>query len=210
MRPLCLGIDPAASAGVALVEPGPRPRLLALRVVAKDLGRNAWAERAFFAMEGIREVVTRDFAGRPVVGWVELTRPGPSNGWQGIDQLSGRRWMLIQAAADAGFDVDPFTPERGRGFDLVNSQSWPGVLGLRAGKQGDGMHRVAEAERLVECDPTTFRGLGAGTVDAAEATLIAAARALDLLGIRLPKPKAAPKAAPKPKAPRATRARKAS
>lgn len=181
MLPLCLTIDPGASAAAALGEPGERPRLLALRVVPRGLGENAWAERAFYVFEALRQVA----GDRRVVGWVELTKPGPKNGWQGVDRLSGRRWQLVQAAADAGFNVDT--------FETINSQTWPGILGLKAGKQGDGSHRIAEAERLVEMDATTLRGLGDATIDAAEAVLMMAALSRRELGTWVPKVKAAPK-----------------
>lgn len=179
MLPLCLGIDPGNHAGIALVEPGERPRLLVLRAIPAGLSRNDWASRAFYAMEAI----ARAAQGRPVVGWYELTAPPPGNGWMGNNALSMRRGQLIAHASDAGIDIDR--------IEHVMPQTWASILGVPRGKRGDGSHRIPEAERLVEMDPRTLRGLGDSTVDAAEAVLIAAARAWRLLGIKAPK---APKA----------------
>jgi hypothetical protein len=182
MLPLCLGVDPAKSAGIALLEPvgvGQRPRLLGLRVVPGELAANAWAERAFYGFEGLRDIARARFPGRPIGGRIEWT-PAVAKRLAGSMALSLRRGQLIQAAADAGFCIDPPQPSAGptrAGFDIINSQVWPGPLGLTPGTQGDGMHRVAEAETLVECPPETFRGLGDAVVDAAEAVLIAAALA---------------------------------
>jgi hypothetical protein len=186
MLPLVIGIDPGSTSGLALLEPADRPRLLLLRVVPADLGRDAWAERAFLAFEAMAKIA----GGRPVVGWYELTCPPPGNGWMGNNALSMRRGQLLGHASDAGLSL--------ASFDHVMVQSWTSRLGLPGKKLGDGGHRIAEAERLVEMEPTALRGLGAGAVDAAESILIGCARAWALTERRAPK-------APRAKAPKKPR-----
>lgn len=181
--PLCLGIDPASVAGVAMVEPrvGARSRLLTLHVVAGK-SADAWAERAFV----VAEAVVRAAAGRPIVGWFEMTPPVTSDGWQSFGVVCIRRGQLLQALADAGARLADIAE--------VYPQTWTSKLGVPRGKLGDGpgrgQHRLVEAERLVEMPPGTLRGLGKGAVDAAEATMIAAARAVVVHESRMP---AAPK-----------------
>lgn len=165
--PLCLGADPGSNAGLALVEPRPgdRPRLLCLRVVHATRDPDVWAEHAFAGAEAIARLVQ----GRPLLGWYELTKPPTENGWMGAAQLSIRRGQILQALTDAGLSL--------RTVEHVMPQTWASLLGVPRGKRGDGSHRLAEAERLVEMPEDTLRGLGAASVDAAEAVLIAAARA---------------------------------
>lgn len=183
MHPLCIGIDPGASAGIALVEPAARPRLLLVRVVPVHLDVERWAERAYLAFSAVAELA----GDRPVVGWYELTLPPPRNGWMGNNALSMRRGQLLGHASDAGLRL--------ASLEHVMVQSWTSRLGVPRKKDGHGEHRLVEAERLVEMDPTTLRGLGAASVDAAEAILIAAARAWTVLDLRAPKAKRAKKAA---------------
>jgi len=171
LPPLCLGVDPGASAGLALVEPRPggRPRLLCLRVVHATKDPDVWAEHAFAAAEAIARIVR----GRPLLAWYELTKPPSENGWMGAAMLSIRRGQILQALTDAGLSL--------RTVEHVMPQTWASLLGVSVGKRGDGSqrgsHRLAEAERLVEMAPDTLRGLGGAAVDAAESVLIAAARA---------------------------------
>ena len=175
--PLCLGLDPGATTGIALVEPrlGGRSRLLLLRVVSAELDADRWAEGVFLAFEAVAKLAP---VGRELVGWWELTRPPPSNGWMGNAMLSVRRGQLLQAASDAGLTL--------AGFAHVMPQTWASRLKLPVGKRGDGSHRLIEAQALVEMDEDTFRGLGAGAVDGAEAVLIAAARGVDEIARRSP------------------------
>jgi hypothetical protein len=174
MQPLCLGMDPGATSAVALVEPALRPRLLCLRVIPAGLDADAWAERAFLAFEAVKNCA----GSLPVVGWYELTCPPPGNGWMGNNALSMRRGQLLAHASDAGLSL--------AGIEHVMVQTWTSTLGVERKKLGDGGHRISEAERLVEMDPMTFRGL-TGAVDAAESVLMAAARSWKLLGIQAPK-----------------------
>lgn len=192
MHPLCLGIDPGASAGIALVEPVVvgRPRLLLVRVVPACLDVDRWAERAFLAFEAVKNCA----GNLPVVGWYELTMPPPGNGWMGNNALSMRRGQLLGHASDAGLSLAR--------IEHVMVQSWTSRLGVGRKKLGTGEHRIAEAQRLVEMDEKALRGLGSSTVDAAEAVLIAAGRAYLELDIRAPKPARAKK----PRAPRKARA----
>lgn len=164
--PLCLGLDPGSTSGVALVEPvlDARPRLLVLRVVRAPNDPDRWAEAAFSAMEAVAAARP---PGHPLVGWYELTPP--LRGWQAFHQITLRRGQLLQAAADAGLPLG--------GLGQVMPQTWTSRLELVRGKRGEGQHRLAEAERLVEMPPSTLRGLGKGATDGAEAILIAAARA---------------------------------
>lgn len=168
--PLCLGCDPGARCGLAVVEPRPgqRPRLLLLRVIAADTP-DAWAERAFLAAEAVAKVA----AGRDLVGWAELIPPTDGDGWKTALSLAERRGQIRQALTDAGLSIAR--------FEDVYLQTWTSLLGVPRGKQGSGRsrghHRVSEAERLVEMPAETLRGLGDATVDAAEALLISAARA---------------------------------
>jgi hypothetical protein len=182
MRPLVLGIDPGATTAIALLDPeGERPRLLGLRVVAADEDPDRWAERAYLAFATLHQIA----AGRPVVGWYELT-VGQTAGKLGAANLMMRRGQLLGHASDAGFRL--------AGFDYVMVQTWTSRLGVARKKLGDGTHRIAEAERFVEMDPATFRGLGKGAVDAAEAVLIGCARVWKEQGRKAEKPKPARKA----------------
>ncbi len=110
-----------------------------------------------------------------------------------------RRGQFIQAAADAGLDIE--------GLEHVMVQTWTSILGVERKKLGNGEHRIAEAERLVECEATTFRGLGHAAVDVAEAVLMGGARAYRELGIKAPKP--AKVKAPKPATTKARKPRSA-
>jgi len=168
--PLCLGIDPGKTAAIALVEPrgvGLRPVLLLARVipaaVETDHGRDAWASYAY----GCFEAAARASTGRRVVARYELTI-GSKSGALGQARLHMRRGLLLGIGSDAG------------AFRLADAehfmvQTWTSILGIPGAKQGDGWHRIEEAERLIECAPDAFRGLGPGGVDAAEAVLMAAA-----------------------------------
>ena len=175
--PLCLGLDPGATTGIALVEPrlGGRSRLLLLRVVSAELDADRWAEHVFLAFEAVVKLAP---VGRELVGWWELTRPPPSNGWMGNAMLSVRRGQLLQAASDAGLTL--------AGFEHVMPQTWASRMKVPVGKRGDGGHRLHEAQALVEMPVDTLRGLGPGAVDGAEAVLIAAARGVDEIARRSP------------------------
>jgi hypothetical protein len=197
---LCLAADPANVSAVALVEPAERPRVLLLRVIAAPTP-SEWAECAV----GVMREMYAAAGTRPVVGWIEMTI---TRAQAGANALSMRRGQLLQEAHGAGFLIDKPRHDGDRivgpGFDLINSQTWPGILGLRAGKRGDGMHRVSEAEALVDFDPRVLRGLGKAVVDASEAILMGAAMSRRVLGLAdLPKPVVAKKArASRAKAPR--------
>lgn len=197
MLPLCLGIDPAKTAGVALVEPlgaGARPRLLLARCVDAELeskrGPDAWATRAYEHFQAVATLA----AGRDVRCRYELTI-GSKSGALGQARLHMRRGLLLGLAADAG-------AVRLAHAEHVMVQTWTSILGVPGAKEGDGWHRVVEAERLVDCPEGAFRGLGAGAVDAAEATLIACALARVLTGEWTPKaqPARKPRAAKRGKA----------
>lgn len=179
--PLCLGCDIGARASVALVDPAERPRVLLLRAIVAD-DEDRWAEAAFAAMEAVVGIAR----GRDVVAWYEQTRTPAENGWLTPWRLGERAGQLKQALADAGGSL--------RSWEPVAPQTWASRLGVPIGKRGDGCHRIAEAERIAEMDPTSLRGLGKATVDAAEACLIAAARADLLLRGVVEKPKRARKA----------------
>lgn len=170
---LCAGIDPGSRSGIACVTCAIRPRLLVLRLIeSKD--PDEWASLAYQAFDAI--VCKATARGCRVVGWYEMTVPMSENGWKSACDLSMTRGQLLGHASDAGLKLAD--------WDEVYQASWTSRLGVHAGKRGDGTHRIAEAERLVECDPTTFRGLGDGAVDCAESVLIAVARAWAELGIR--------------------------
>jgi len=195
MLPLCLGLDPGAHSALALVEPlvepgprGERARLVRLVTVSAPMS-SAWAARAFDAAD----VIAVGARGRQVVGWAERLPPAGRNGWQGALRLAERRGQLLQALSGAGICIDPIA------YALLSE--WTSAIGLPSKKLGDGDHRVAEAERLVQMPADTLRGLGDCTIDAAEALLIATARAwleLGLVAARVPKPR-------KPKAPKKTK-----
>lgn len=189
LAPLCLTIDPAARSAVALVEPAERPRLLVLRIVEADT-RSEWAERVVLAMAAMRDAAKK----RPVLIWIENTPVG--NRVFGSGALDRHRGQWEQEAHGVGFIIDDLPrweegiPLTTPGLAYINSQSWPGILGLSPGKKGDGSHRIGEAEALVEMPANTLRGLGKGTVDASEAILMGAALSRVVLGLpRIPRAK---------------------
>lgn len=195
MLPLCLGIDCGAHFAMGLVEPlaepsplGRHARLVKL-YAAHGVSADEWAERAFEAAE----VIATAARGRRVVGFAERVPPA-GKAWMGAVRLAERRGQLLQALADAGMRI--------AGIDYALVSEWTGPLGIPVKKLGDGMHRLAEAERFVEMPGTTFRGLGDCVVDAAEAVLMAAAKARRVLGLPdIPREE-------KPRKPRAKRAGK--
>jgi hypothetical protein len=88
--------------------------------------------------------------------------------------MGKRRGAFLQALADAGLRVAGIT-------DVLNNV-WPGPIGVRAGKVGDGAHRLDEACALVDGPVAAIRSLRC-SVDVAEAVLIAASRARSVVRV---------------------------
>ena len=92
--------------------------------------------------------------------------------------------MIAKVASVTYSELKRLNPELRRDVTPLGYKDYR--LKLPVGKRGDGSHRLIEAQALVEMDEDTFRGLGAGAVDGAEAVLIAAARGVDEIARRSP------------------------
>ena len=104
-------------------------------MVSAELDADRWAEHVFLAFEAVVKLAP---VGRELVGWWELTRPPPSNGWMGNAMLS------VRVGALAG-------RERRRsstaGFAHVMPQTWATRRQAPVGKRGDGSHRRSRRRR---------------------------------------------------------------
>jgi hypothetical protein len=185
-----IGLDPSkAATGLAAVDwHDGHPRLRVLRVVGGDslAARSTAASSAWSAVADIARLEQLDLAVA-----VELNFAGP--GVMAHDDIVGSAYLTLSQAWNA--EIDLRAPERFPADDpravlvdgvyVVATAQWSKRLGLPRSKRGDGLHRIAEAERLVECPADTFRGLGRSVVDAAEAVLVAAALAYHAQGVEL-------------------------
>jgi hypothetical protein len=164
---LILAIDPGRVSGLALVRPGGRgeaPTLLGAWVVTASTQR-AWLRRADAALDEAqalsalpwRVVAEKDPPARRMRGGAR----GAGGDKQGIATASGMgkyRGYLIALAHRRSPDHEP---------KMIPVRDWTKGLNVRAGKRGDGSHRLTEMRTLMQAAcawPTT--------VDAAEAALV--------------------------------------
>ena len=176
-RRYSLGIDPGASAAMALVEYGLTPgRRLAGMWSIYGASRPR-ADRKADALREVAEIigVRRNDAGR-IIGrayldvWIELPAAGGAsvnrNGWQ---LAVGRSIGRFEAEVALSFGVVA---------RMIKANVWPKVCGVRCGKhkRDEGLHRVQEARIRLEDSEAWVAGM-AGESAAARERRIALAEA---------------------------------
>ena len=168
---LALGVDPATHSGLALVSLDTRTGEAALVGVwaVYGEGQRAWCGRAFAALldaaDRVRDLTPPDYGSLPA--WYE--RPAPARPGEVVWDpcpMAMRAGAILMAAQVAGLRV---------AYQPVSTSQWTAGARVRAGKQGDGSHRIEEAAARIELAGAELAALDHCRVDCAEAALIALA-----------------------------------
>lgn len=165
-----LGVDPATHTGIALVRLDLRTgeaELVGVWAVYGE-GQRAWCGRALAALLDVAQRAQAAGIGdRALPAWYE--RPAPARpgeaAWDPCP-MAMRSGAILMAAQVAGLRV---------AYQPTTASQWTALARVRAGKQGDGSHRIEEAAARIELAGAELAVLDHCRVDCAEAALIALA-----------------------------------